>query len=68
MRRSTFAVYRGDEFVDVGTAEEIAKRLGCKADTIRFYAAPSYQARLKEGSKSLIAVRIEEDETLAVGV
>jgi hypothetical protein len=64
MSRSTFAVYRGDEFVDVGTAEEIAKRLGCKPDTIRFYASPSYKARLKDGNNRLVAVRIdEEDET-----
>lgn len=62
MSRSTFALYRGDEFVDVGTAEEIAKRLGCKPDTIRFYATPSYQARLKDRDKRLIAVRIEEDD------
>jgi hypothetical protein len=63
MSRSTFAVYRGDEFVDVGTAEEIAKRLGCKPGTIRFYASPSYKARLKDRDKRLIAIRIEEDET-----
>jgi len=63
MSRTTFALYRGDEFVDVGTAEEIAKRLGCKPDTIRFYATPSYQARLKDRDKRLIAIRIEEDET-----
>ena len=61
MSRSMFALYRGDEFVDVGTAEEIAKRLGCKPDTIRFYATPSYQKRLKDGDNLLIAVRIEED-------
>jgi len=64
MSRSMFAVYRGDEFVDVGTAEQIAKRIGCKPDTIRFYATPSYQARLKDKDNRLIAVRIDkEDET-----
>ena len=62
MSRTTFALYRGDEFVDVGTAEEIAKRLGCKPDTIRFYATPSYQARLKDRDKRLIAVRIDEED------
>lgn len=63
MKQATYALYRGDDFVDIGTADQLAGKLGCKAETIRFYAAPSYRARLKEGSKSLIAVRIEEEET-----
>lgn len=33
-----YALYRGDEFVDVGTAKELGERQGVKPDTIRWLA------------------------------
>lgn len=60
-----FALYRGDELLCIGTAEECAERIGVKPDTVRYYASPCYNrrvaAREAEGSSGLVvAVRIDE--------
>lgn len=52
-----FALYRGDEFVDVGTVRELAERRGVSKATIRFLASRSYHARSRYGA--LRAYRIE---------
>lgn len=43
--RKIFAVYRGDKFIDVGTREELAKRLHLALPTLMFKASPSYHRR-----------------------
>ena len=62
MTKPTYALYRGDELLDVGTANEIAKRRNVKPETIRFYATPSYQrqSKFKNPDRRLIAVRVVE--------
>ena len=47
MNKRTFwyALYRGDEFVDVGTLRELAKRHHTSVRTLRFKATPTYAAR-----------------------
>jgi hypothetical protein len=57
---ATFAMYRGDELIDVGTKKELAKRHGVKPSTIGFRATPSYRKRVKPGSRALVVYRIEE--------
>lgn len=57
---ATYVLYRGDEVLDVGTASEIAKRRGIKADTIRFYCTASYQKRIRNRDKRLVAERVVE--------
>lgn len=52
-----FALYRGDEFIDVGTIKELAERRGVSQTTIRFLASRSYHARSSYGA--LRAYRIE---------
>lgn len=42
---TVYALYHGDEFVDVGTAAEIAERRGLKPATIAYYSQPSYLRR-----------------------
>ena len=56
-----YGVYRGEEFVTVGTQEEVAKELGVKASTVYFWSTPTYKKRLKKDSKALISVRLEDD-------
>lgn len=53
-----FALYRGDEFVDVGTARELAERQGVKPSTISFMASPAYRKRAK--GDRLLAYRLED--------
>lgn len=60
----TYALYRGDEFIDLGTADELAERLKLHRNTIKFYATKTHKERIKESNynKCLMAIRIEEDE------
>lgn len=52
-----FALYRGDEFIDVGTVKELAERRGVSEWTIRFLASASYHKR--SSYNALRAYRIE---------
>lgn len=45
--KKQYAVYRGDDLLAIGTAEEIAEKLGIKKKTVYFYASPSYKKRGK---------------------
>lgn len=53
-----YALYRGDEFVDVGTADELAERMGVKAETVLFYASPSWRRRSASYRNPTVAVRL----------
>ena len=37
--KKTFALYRGDQFIDLGTIEYLANLLGVKERTIKFYGS-----------------------------
>lgn len=54
-----YAVYKGDKFIDLGTADYLAAKFGVKADTIRFRSTPTYKKRVTDDA--LITVRIEDD-------
>lgn len=41
MKISVYALYRGDDFISVGTFDEMAKELGMKAESLRCYRCPS---------------------------
>lgn len=60
-REVVFALYRGDEFVDLGTKKELAKRMGVSVSTITFLASPANAKRNATGNR-LMAYRIEDDE------
>lgn len=60
MSGSLYAVYNGDELVDVGAVESFVERLGVKAGTMRYLATPSAHRR---GHRTL-AYRVEEGEPL----
>lgn len=58
--RRVYALYKGDLNVCDGTIAQIAKRMGVKPDTIRFYGTPTYQKR-NTGENFYSLVLIEED-------
>lgn len=60
MKRAVYAVYRGDEFITVGTAQEISKELNWKVETIRTLATPSRKRRSK--GDQLEVYRLEDEE------
>lgn len=55
-----YAIYKGDKFIDIGTAEYLAMKLGVKPATIRFYTTDVYKKRIMNGSDYLIAVELPE--------
>lgn len=59
MKKMLYALYKGDEFLDIGTKYELAEMLGVKPETITFYASPTYQKRTKDG---YVAERIGYDD------
>lgn len=55
-----YALYKGDEFVDLGTKNYLAKLLNVKEETINFYMSETYKKRNKKGN-CYIVIRIEDD-------
>lgn len=64
VKPSVFALYKGDEFIDVGTLREISTRQHLTVSTLRYLATNAYRRRLKdvENSKVLVRLDIKEDE------
>ena len=56
-----YALYRGDEFVDVGTARELARRRHVKADSIRYLASAAYMRKSHAGD-CVIAYNVGDTE------
>lgn len=54
-----YCLYRGDEFVDVGTVREMAKRLKMKEHTIRTYKSENWKKRNPRG---ITLYDLEEDK------
>jgi len=59
MKKSIYALYRGDEFIDLGTAEELARKRGVSKNTIIFISSPTYKKRHKEYDRVILAYKIE---------
>ena len=57
MKPNCFAIYKGDEFIDLGTLEYLASSLGVRKETILFYSTPTYKRRIKKNG--LIVFRVE---------
>ena len=61
-----YALYKGDELLHIGTAEEIAEKQGVKRETVTFYATNSYKERLKKrgilDGNVLIAIKLEDED------
>ncbi|ADC52171.1 MULTISPECIES: hypothetical protein [Alkalihalophilus] len=60
-----YAVYKGDEFLVLGTAEECAKQLNVSADYIKWLTMPTAKRRVeksKNPEKCMVAIRLEDEE------
>ena len=60
-----YTMYKGDEFLHVGTLEEIAKERGIKRDTVYFYTTQAYQRRLRKRKKAknyITITPLEDDD------
>ena len=50
-QRTIYAIYKGDEFIDLGTSAELAKKRGTSKETIEFKSTPTYEKRCKSYDK-----------------
>lgn len=62
-----YALYVGDEYVDQGTAHELASTLGVSIEYVRYMCTPAYQRKLAkrkstDGSKVVVAIDDEDDD------
>lgn len=58
-----YAIYKGDTFLFIGTAEECAARLNVKSDFIKWLTTPTGKRRFesrKDKSKCLTAVKLDD--------
>lgn len=44
---AVYAVYKGEDIICIGSAEECAKALGVKVKTIYFYASSAWKRRVE---------------------
>ncbi|MBR3318708.1 MAG: hypothetical protein IKG21_12900 [Atopobiaceae bacterium] len=58
-RPGTYALYKGDRLLGVGTKRELAERLGVKPETVGWYATPTCERRNESGNR-LVAVRVDD--------
>ena len=54
-----YALYKGDKYLFGGTIKELAKYLGVKEQTIRFYNSPCYLRRIKDREDRYIVIKVE---------
>ena len=66
MKLTEYALYKGDEFVDIGTIRQLSKSLGIKENTLRYLASNKHYERVasRKASEygSLIAFKLDESE------
>jgi transposase len=65
MKLPEYAVYKGDELLEIGTRRELAKKFNVSIETVQFWSSPANKRRLasRKGGKSQgkLAIRIEDD-------
>lgn len=53
----TYALYKGDKLLGIGTAQELAELKGVSVITIHYYNTPTYQRRTNpDRARRLIAI------------
>lgn len=60
-----YALYKGEELVDMGTAPALAKRRGVSVDTIYWYHSPTHinrNAKGKNPNNRIVAVPLDFEE------
>ena len=57
--KRTYAIYKGDEFLFMGTREECAKYLKVKVETISFYSTPSHYKRGKSNNR-VVVIKVDD--------
>lgn len=53
------ALYKGDEFIMIGTLAEVAKFLNVNVRTVRFYMTPTWARRSADSTDRIVIVRTD---------
>lgn len=56
--REEYALYKGDEFISLGTIKEISNETGMTEGALRQLLSPSYINRIKDKNKCKILIRL----------
>lgn len=56
-----YALYKGEEFIDIGNAKELAERVGTTVNTILWYAG-SNRYKSKEHKRGYVVVLLDEED------
>ena len=56
--KNVYALYHGDDFIDLGSKEYLANKLNVKIRTIDFYMTPAYKKRTQ--CSGWVVIKIEE--------
>ena len=59
-----YALYKGDNFLDIGTIKDLSERYNISVKTLRWYSTPCYKNKIKNKNniKSYVVVKIEDEE------
>lgn len=66
VRVPIIAVYKGDEFIDVGTAEELAERLNRTPATILWQTSPTARRRSPDDGTNLQYLIVDYEKTYKI--
>lgn len=58
MKIVNYAIYKGDDFLFMGTKKECSDYLNVKESTIFYYTTPTYKKRNKNGN-SLVVIKVD---------
>lgn len=67
-KEKIFALYKGEEFIDIGTAKELANKRNVNPEFIRYLSTPANKRRIanrknnNKPSKALISVKMEDGD------
>ena len=60
--RPTYAMYKGDELLAMGTIDEIAEKLGASVKAVKFIGSPCYEGRTNAGKARRLVKIVEVAE------
>lgn len=58
--KGIYAMYKGDEFLCIGTVDEIARKRNIKPSTVSYYATASYEKRVEKYKSPIIVIKIDD--------
>ena len=60
-KQCTYALYKGDTLLSIGTVKELTEEFGIHEETIAYYASPTYRKRTS-AQKGRRLIKIEDDK------